>query len=234
MIDEVYNTVNAISNKEQRGSVSPEKFNLLANQAVNDIYNKYDLDRFINQANRGFATQGINDYVKMERERYQHFYKFDSMTISGADYVLPSDVSYLDSVTYNGVELEECHSNRHFNLMKTSEDFKATLESPVYLKINDATNGGTILVFPVEIITELELFYVRKVIPCKWTYIPMSGAPLFNPSAGDYADLDVHSSEQPSVVIHILSQLGIKLREPDLAKYAEVIKAKNIAEENAI
>lgn len=229
MIDIIYNTVNAISNKEQRGSLSPEKFNYLANMAVNEIYNSYDIGKYINRANRGFTTKGIGDVVKMERERYQHFHKFDTMVLVGGAYVLPTDCNYLDSVTYAGIELEQCESSREFNLLRKSGDFQASLDYPIYLKV-----ANTLAVYPIEIVGELELYYVRKPIAPKWTYSIVRGVPLFNSSAGDFSDIDLHASEQANVILNILSQLGIKLKEPDLEKYAELLKDKKMQQENII
>lgn len=229
MIDAIYNTVNAIVNKEQRGSISPEKFNHLLNMAIYDIYNGYDIGKLMNKQNRGFTAKGLGDAVKMERERYQHFFKYGSMTITGNEYVLPSDCNYLDTVTYAGRELQECIDAREFNLLKRSEDFQASLDYPIYLKLAES-----LTVFPVAIITELELYYIRKPIEAKWTYTNVKGVPLFNESANDFSDVDLHKAEQPNVIINVLSQLGINLKEVDLEKYAELIKDKKIQQENMI
>ena len=229
MIDTIYNTVNAISNKEQRGSVSPEKFNYLAEQAVNEIYNSYDIGKFINRANRGFTTRGIDDMVKMERERYQHFFKYDIMNLINGAYLLPADCNYLDSVSYAGIEVEECSTSKEFNLLKRSTDFQASLDYPIYLRLYDE-----IEVFPLEIIGELELYYVRKPIPPKWTYTVVNGVALFDITASDYSDIDLHPAEQSNVILNILSQIGINLKEPDLEKYAELLKDKKNQQENTI
>ena len=47
-IDTVYQRVLAIANKEQRGYVTPQEFNLYANQAQMDIFEQYfyDLNAF--------------------------------------------------------------------------------------------------------------------------------------------------------------------------------------------
>ena len=47
-IDTVYQRVLAIANKEQRGYLTPQEFNLLANQAQMDIFEQYfyDLNQF--------------------------------------------------------------------------------------------------------------------------------------------------------------------------------------------
>ena len=43
-IDTVYQTVQALANKEQRGYITPQEFNLFANQAQMDIFEQYIYD----------------------------------------------------------------------------------------------------------------------------------------------------------------------------------------------
>ena len=47
-IDTVYQRVLSVANKEQRGYVTPQEFNLFANQAQMDIFEQYfyDLNQF--------------------------------------------------------------------------------------------------------------------------------------------------------------------------------------------
>ena len=49
-IDTVYQRVLALANKEQRGYITPQEFNLLANQAQVEIFEQYFYD--INQFNK--------------------------------------------------------------------------------------------------------------------------------------------------------------------------------------
>ena len=44
-IDTVYQRVLALANKEQRGYITPQEFNLFANQAQMDIFEQYFYDR---------------------------------------------------------------------------------------------------------------------------------------------------------------------------------------------
>ena len=48
-VDTVYQTVLALANKEQRGYITPQEFNLFADQAQMEIFNQYfyDLNRAI-------------------------------------------------------------------------------------------------------------------------------------------------------------------------------------------
>ena len=47
-VDRVYQTVLALANKEQRGYITPQEFNLFANHAQNSIFEQYfyDLNQF--------------------------------------------------------------------------------------------------------------------------------------------------------------------------------------------
>ena len=48
LVDTVYQRVLALANKEQRGYITPQEFNLFANQAQMDIFDQYfyDLNQF--------------------------------------------------------------------------------------------------------------------------------------------------------------------------------------------
>ena len=52
-IDTVYQKVLALANKEQRGYITPQEFNLIADQAQQDIFEQYfyDLDQFKRKQN---------------------------------------------------------------------------------------------------------------------------------------------------------------------------------------
>ena len=70
-IDTVYQRVLAIANKEQRGYITPQEFNLLANQAQMDIFEQYFYD--INQFER--VPGNDTEYSNMShilQEKYHH------------------------------------------------------------------------------------------------------------------------------------------------------------------
>ena len=47
-INTVYQAVLAVTNKEQRGYITPQEFNYLANQAQLDIFEQYFYDVWVN------------------------------------------------------------------------------------------------------------------------------------------------------------------------------------------
>ena len=68
IINDVYQKVLAIANKEQRGYITPQEFNLFANQAQMDIFEQYFYD--INQFGRvpGNSTE-YSDMISLLEEK---------------------------------------------------------------------------------------------------------------------------------------------------------------------
>ena len=78
-IDNVYQKVLAIANKEQRGYITPQEFNLFANQAQMEIFEQYFYD--LNQAMRGSENNSeYSDMVNIVEEKLQPFEKTLELT----------------------------------------------------------------------------------------------------------------------------------------------------------
>ena len=80
-IDTVYQRVLAIANKEQRGYITPQEFNLLANQAQMEVFEEYfyDINKFdrinkipikivINEANKIFDVKEVVPSIYLATE----------------------------------------------------------------------------------------------------------------------------------------------------------------------
>jgi len=94
-VDTVYQRVLAIANKEQRGFITPQEFNLFANQAQMDIFEKYfyDLKQF--DQVHGNDT-GHSDIVMFIQEKLSEFEVHDTAVASGT--TLPLDLYRISSL----------------------------------------------------------------------------------------------------------------------------------------
>ena len=65
-VDRVYQTVLAIANKEQRGYITPQEFNLFANHAQNEIFEQYfyDLNQFRRIPGNSTVTSDPRDIIE--------------------------------------------------------------------------------------------------------------------------------------------------------------------------
>ena len=111
-IDTVYQTILAIANKEQRGYITPQEFNLFANQAQMEIFEQYFYDE--NQFSRipGNSTE-YSDMLDLLEEKISIFEKFKvaMSAMSGNQATVPTDLYRLGTVWYGAagydVEVEK-------------------------------------------------------------------------------------------------------------------------------
>ena len=147
-INTVYQRVLAIANKEQRGYITPQEYNLFANQAQMDIYEQYFYD--INQFSRapGNDTEYSNmiDFINEKVAIFQKYQQSVSVDTSSIG-TLPSDLYRLGTVMYTGgtypIELDEVSQNDVLDLEK-SPLTRATLNRPYFTR----QTKTTIKVFP--------------------------------------------------------------------------------------
>ena len=101
-IDTVYQRVLALANKEQRGYITPQEFNLLAGKAQLDIFNQYFHDYKTAILSPGNQTESSDD-ADLIRE------KIASHRFSGA--AIPIDANGLGSIANNTHWLESIYSS---------------------------------------------------------------------------------------------------------------------------
>jgi len=68
-IDTVYQRVLAIANKEQRGYITPQEFNLFANQAQQEIFEQYfyDLNQQARIPGNEYMHSDVDDILEIGR-----------------------------------------------------------------------------------------------------------------------------------------------------------------------
>ena len=227
MINTVYEAVSSIVNKENNGYVSPEEFNLIANNEQSKIFRGYfeDENRDKTKNNKGYANKGYSNLPFNQRQRIDQFSKSSIVNKTGGVFLLPSDLYMLedDGVrnSSNGSVVEEVERSR-INYLLRSES-KPTEYYPIYERFSDSIR---VLPSTIEIV---EMKYLREPKAPKWTYrvvtLPNGEEKvMFDSTRGDYQDFELHPSEYYNLVVGILSGFGINLREPDIIQAAEIIK----------
>jgi len=93
-IDTVYQRVLALANKEQRGYITPQEFNLLAGKAQNDIFEMYFHDYKTALLSPGNQSKSSDD-IDMIREKIAMHRVIGGTIDSGS---IPADTHWLESV----------------------------------------------------------------------------------------------------------------------------------------
>ena len=231
-IDRVFKTVLMFTNSDIRGNVKPTEARLAINDAVNEIVEEYfyEVNRMINRENRGLVNGGYENLTDRIREKIQHFLKEDVALVYANPYFnLPSDYRYIESVWVNGVnEVEFCKSSQEFKLIANYKETTPKATTPIGIKI-----GNKLKIGPATVITNVTATYLRKPLIANWTYIVVDQSELFNPSAGDFQDIDLHQSEENNVVVRTLKRFGINLKESDLYEATTNQETTDFNKENA-
>jgi len=106
-IDDVYQKVLAFANKEQRGYITPQEFNLFANQAQMEIFEQYfyDLNQFSRVPGNSSEYSNILDNINE---------KIAIFETTGTGLTLAIDLYRLGTVIFGGTEVEEVQPMNFF------------------------------------------------------------------------------------------------------------------------
>ena len=220
------------ANSDIRGNVKPTDLRLALYDVVNEIVEEYfyEVNRMLNRENRGLINGGFENIPDRIREKILYFLKEDVVLNYAAPYFeLPADLRYIDSVFYQeNNEVEFCKHNKEFKLLLNYADTLPTNTNPIGLRI-----GNKIKVAPTTIVDEVTISYLRNPLIPNWTYTVVGGAELFNPSAPDFQDIDLHPSEENRVVLATLKRFGVNLKETDLTQMTAAREQIDFNQDNA-
>ena len=229
-IDNVYQKVLAIANKEQRGYITPQEFNLFANQAQMEIFEQYFYD--LNQFSRILGNDTTYaDMVTLLNEKIDVFEKFrqDVTMSSGGVGTLPThyrigELSYNNSGTYVQIQkVNQNDLNHHIN----SPLLNPSVSRPIYIN----TSATAIQVYPTTITSGVTCNLISKPATVNWQYNVINNSALYTPTGT--VDFELHESEEQTLVNKILQLAGVSIKDYNLAKAAGEQEVKEIQQEKA-
>ena len=222
-IDTVYQKVLAIANKEQRGYITPQEFNLFADQAQMDIFEQYFYD--INQFNRvpGNNTE-YADMLTLLEEKIAIFKNIKLLFYQSPYYQKPQELYRVGSLETGYGEIEQV-THKEYLAIKLSPLAKPTLKRAVYV---DMPQGFRI--YPT-FTNNVHCHYIRKPKNINWGYNVINDSALYNPSTS--LDFELHPSEENNLIIKILQLAGISTKDSILYQAATAEDSKNIQQEKS-
>lgn len=231
-IDTVYQKVLAIANKEQRGYITPQEFNLFADYAQKDIFEKYFYD--INQFSRvpGNNTE-YSDAINSLEEKISGFKRRSTLThIGNQQFRLPDDYYRLGTLSYRNNEIESVNSKDLLYLQST-QLLKPTAKRPVYIRYENAAGTDRIEVFPKDLDggTTVAVNYVKKPEKPNWSGIEVNNNFLYNESAS--TNFELHAEEENLLIVKILQLAGISMKDFGLAQAAGQKEVNDINNEKS-
>lgn len=222
-IDTVYQRVLAILNKEQRGYLTPQEFNLFANQAQLEIFEQYffDLNQYMRLKDNNTEYAHLYNLVD---EKLSIFKTYGSLNYSSGKFSLPQDLHKIGTVVYNGKEIERINIKELLDY-QGSKLTQPDTNSPLYIY-----NGG-IEVYPTTITSGVSATYVRKPNKVEWAYINVNNNALYN--SNNSTDFELHETEETNLVLKILMYAGLTIKDPSVTQQADAKETKKITQEKS-
>ena len=239
-VDSVYQRVLGILNKEQRGYVTAQEFNLFANQAQEDLFEQYFYD--INQFGRipGNSTE-YSDMLNLLNEKINIFETSAQPTRTGSFFDEPTDLYRLGTVVYKNttttpfgasstesIEAERINANE-FLYINSSPLTKPKNVRPVFV----ANTNGIRVYGNSEItdVAEVEFQYIKKPAKVQWAYQIVFNEPLYD--AANSVNFELHPSDETELVIKILELSGILIKDLNLYQVMNQEEQETIQQEKS-
>ncbi len=216
-VDTVYQKVLALANKEQRGYITPQDFNLFANQAQMEIFEQYFCDTNIARKGQGNDTV-YADVDDMLEEKLQIFETVDTA------FTTPTINSYYPNVPDWMYRVHELRVKKQKAEILNTKDFNSCQSSGPLLrptKTRPVANirNGKISIVDSDNTTVLptEIYYFRVPARVNWTYVVINKNAMYdaNPSTQQF---ELHPSEENQLVNKILMLAGLANQQPDIMK----------------
>ena len=214
LIDTVYQRVLAIANKEQRGYVTPQEFNLMANQVQMSIFESYFYDKNIRE-----RTEPLKDPHTTETDISELIAKklkpFTTVAALTSGHTFPSNYQ-TGKVFYNDRVCRKVEMNEILRMGSSVRHMGGT--DPVYAE--NVNNGRDVIVYsPSAVVTSgVTCEVVSKPATVAWGYVVVNEQALYNSNTS--TNFTLHDSEEDSLVFQILELAGVIMNKVGLINIA--------------
>ena len=226
-VDTVYQRVLALANKEQRGYITPQEFNLLANQAQIEIFESYFYDK--NQRERMEPEEKGYTETSISKLLERKLAPFTSVATVSSGTTYPSHYQ-IGKVFLEGLEAVKMDRNELLSYKRSTRHISINMGNLSAAYCDSATNGEDIEVYKFDGAATNETSGVTcEVITApaavSWAYVVVNEKALYN--ASNSTNFTLHESEENTLVNKVLELAGIVMNKPGIV---EIGASKNAAE----
>ena len=231
-IDTVYQRILAMANKEQRGYLTPQEYNLLANQAQMQIFESYffskDRREKLNTAANKDDVSSETDLDELIDKKLRPFTTIETLN-GGVIYpttVGGNQVFQTGKIWFNSRVCRYVHPNEASRIISSTRHI-AGGRDPFYT--DSSTAGNDVVVYDASdgsaLNTGVTVECIVRPTPVAWAYVVVQEKALYNSNLS--TDFLLHISEEDTLVNTILELAGIVIKKSDIMQAAA---QKNMAE----
>ena len=229
-IDTVYQRVLTLANKEQRGYITPQEFNLFANQAQMEIFEQYFLDikQFAPQPGN---KEAYSDPLNVIYDKIGIFERVDGPLVindntiyvgagaGGINKRLPSYIYKINRVEIDNIDCEmlNTHDYSEIKIMPLLKPVASRPVANVRANVLRVDNGNPI--------TPNGIKYVKRPAKVEWAYVIINDKALYNDNIA--VDFELHPSEETELVYKILKLAGINLKAAEVVQVGQTLEQTN-------
>jgi hypothetical protein len=213
-VDRVYQKVLALLNKEQRGYLTPQEFNLLADKAQKEIFESY-----FAQPSEKLHKDSNDDTLDMLAEKIQHHRTTVVSTSSNIDIGALYKIDFVKYRNTDGIDrVAKEVSESDFHTAKLNPLTSPTITNRYYCR----NSSSQIALFPTGNLADTSSFIAEGwALPNSpnWAYVVVNDKALYNSNSA--TDFDLHESEEEHLVNRILELSGVIVQKPGLIELAK-------------
>lgn len=234
-IDYIRSVTRNILDKDGNGWIGDNKFNNLISfvqdEVFNDIYALYTQARAKRMRRleyRGFVYSGVRQIESDLRPLYRSGVSITN--VSGNVFSMPSDLRYLEGVSYGSADVEILKQNQSINQLLNSR------AAPTSRYPAAEVNNGNVTIYPSSINSGVTISYYKNPMGINangdpvnqsptWAYTNVGNKSVYN--ASNSIQLELPESTYNKIIVRLVGLYGINIREMDIVQYANNEEAKN-------
>jgi len=231
-VNNVYRTVLAVLNKEQRGYLTPDQFNRLGRQAQLELFEKsfYDYNRAATKQARLGTNREYGDIAGNIKEKIDVFATKVQLTPAAGVVTEPNTLYRLIGVFSENrlIEFEEV-KKQEIPYLLSSKLNQPTTTYPIYY-----SEGDEIKILPTGYTDDVIIDFIKKPsdLSPTWAYTG-GGAAAYAYDSNNSVDFELHESEETDLVIKILALSGVVIKDPTVIQVAQQKEINDFNQENA-
>jgi len=231
-VDTVYQRVLAILNKEQRGYLTPQNFNLFANQVQLDILESYfyDLETFLNVPGNDTSHADQVNILETKIAKFEDETGLAHSTGTNNTYPLPADCYRLTNVLYQNKIVQRV-SKKNLRYILVSPLAKPSDSLPIFIEERQGVViYGDAVFSDASKDADVSVDYIRIPANVVWAYTSVLGSAQYNASAS--VDFSLDPSEETDIIIGILALAGVEVKAVDIQNFTANSEAKEGQQES--